>query len=107
MKTFVMTAAGFVTLLCLTLRAQAPAAQAPSNAPREHAMTGCLQKGTQEGTFKLTNVDRVSNVDIAESTAKLDPHVGHKIEVTGTPVPGKDTHTMKVTAVKMVSPTCP
>jgi len=72
-------------------------------------MTGCLQRGTDAGTFKLTNVDKVSTVDIAESTATLDPHVGHKIEITGTAVTGKDpkVHTMKVTGVKMLGTTCP
>jgi hypothetical protein len=36
------------------------------------------------------------------------PHLGHKVEITGVAVPGKDkTHTMKVTAVKMISATCP
>ncbi len=47
-------------------------------------------------------------VAIAETTADLAPHLGHKVEITGVAVPGKDkTHTMKVTAVKMISATCP
>jgi hypothetical protein len=73
-------------------------------------MTGCLQKGTEASTFKLTDLEKgPKTVDIAESTAKLDPHVGHKVEITGTATTGKDpkVHTMKVTSVKMVSPTCP
>ena len=38
----------------------------------------------------------------------LAPHLGHKVEITGVAVPGKDkTHTMKVTAVKMISSKCP
>jgi len=41
---------------------------------------------------------------IAETTANLTPHLGHKVEITGVAVPGKDkTHTMKVTAVKTIS----
>ncbi len=83
------------------------AVQAGQDAPKEHSMSGCLAKGAAENTFKLTNVDRVNTVDISETTANLTPHVGHKVEITGTAVPGKETHTMKVTAMKHVSPTCP
>jgi hypothetical protein len=78
-------------------------------APGEHSMTGCLAKGDDAGTFKLTNLEKgPKEVVIAETTANLSPHVGHKVEITGVAVPGKDkTHTMKVTAVKMISSTCP
>ena len=78
-------------------------------APAEHSMTGCLAKGDDAGTFKLTNLDKgPKEVVIAETTANLAPHLGHKVEITGVAVPGKDkTHTMKVTAVKMISATCP
>jgi hypothetical protein len=48
----------------------------------------------------------------------LAPHVGHKIDITGTAVPEADAmaenknvpkapHYMKLTAIKMISPTCP
>jgi hypothetical protein len=70
-------------------------------------MTGCLEKGADPNTYKLTNVERVNTVEIAESTANLAPHVGHKVEITGSAVPEKQTHTMKVTAVKMVATMCP
>jgi hypothetical protein len=78
-------------------------------APAEHSMTGCLAKGDDAGTFKLTNLDKgPKEVVIAESSANLAPHLGHKVEITGVAVPGKDkAHTMKVTAVKMISATCP
>ena len=79
------------------------------SAPAEHSMTGCLAKGDDAGTFKLTNVATgPKEVVIAETTANLTPHLGHKVEITGVAVPGKDkTHTMKVTAVKMISAKCP
>jgi hypothetical protein len=73
-------------------------------------MTGCLQNGTDAGTFRLTDLEKGPKaVEIAESSANLTPHVGHKVEITGTAVTGKDpqAHTMKVTAVKMLSATCP
>ena len=78
-------------------------------APAEHSMTGCLAKGDEAGTFKLTNLEKgPKEVVIAETTAKLTPHLGHKVEITGVAIPGKDkAHTMKVTAVKMISATCP
>ena len=83
-------------------------AQAQQDAPSEHSMTGCLAKGSGDIPFRLTNLERgPSTVDIAESTANMDPHVGHKVEITGTAVPGKETHTMKVTAMKHISGTCP
>jgi hypothetical protein len=78
-------------------------------AATEHSMTGCLATGDDAGTFKLTNLGNgPKEVVIAETTANLTPHLGHKVEITGVAVPGKDeTHTMKVTAVKMISSKCP
>jgi hypothetical protein len=72
-------------------------------------MTGCLAKGDDAGTFKLTDLEKgPKEVVIAESTANLSAHLGHKVEITGVAVPGKEkTHTMKVTAVKMISAKCP
>lgn len=97
-----------------------PAAPAGQTAPKEHTMTGCLQKGTEAGTFLVTNSDPKGpkTIGIVESKDKLDPHVGHKIDITGTGVsakevesrnvkPAKADHYMKVTAIKMVSATCP
>ena len=81
-----------------------PAGQKPAG---EHSMTGCVEKGTAANTFRLTNVEKVKTVDIAESKTDLAPHVGHKVEITGTAIPGKETHTMNISAVKMVSTTCP
>jgi hypothetical protein len=77
--------------------------------PKEHSMTGCLASGDDAGTFKLTNLEKgPKEVVIAQTTADLAPHLGHKVEITGVTVPGKDKiHTMKVTAVKMISTTCP
>jgi hypothetical protein len=58
-------------------------------------------------------------ISIVESKENLAPHVGHKIDITGTAVPNKEAesmtkmkpskgdHYMKLTAVKMVSATCP
>jgi hypothetical protein len=92
--------------------------RAQDAAPKEHSMTGCLAKGTEAGTFMLTDLEKgPKSVGIVSSTANLAPHVGHKVELTGTAVAPKDAeadskvpkapHYMKITAVKMISPTCP
>ena len=80
--------------------------------PKEHSMTGCLQKGSDPGMFRLTDLGMENGptvVEIAETTADLAPHVGHKVEITGSTIEGKDpsAHTMKVTAMKHLAATCP
>jgi hypothetical protein len=87
------------------------------DAPKTHTMTGCLRAGTAPGTYMLSDVDKVSTVGIVSSDANLAPHVGHKIDITGTAVKAADAeadknvpkaaHYMKVSSIKMVSPTCP
>jgi hypothetical protein len=91
---------------------------AQESAPKEHSMSGCLRAGTAPDTYMLSDLEKgPKTVGIVSSTANLKPHVGHKIEITGTAVPAKDAeamkdvpkadHYMKVTAVKMISTTCP
>src|SRR5712675_909501 len=79
-----------------------------SRCARRAQHDGCLAKGDDAGTFKLTDLEKgPKEVVIAETTANLAPHLGHKVEITGVAVTGKDkTHTMKVTAVKMISSKC-
>ena len=79
---------------------------------KEHSMTGCLRKGADAGTFKLTDLGLEKGpktVEIAESRVDLSGHLGHKVEITGSTVVGKDpaAHTMKITAMKHLSETCP
>jgi hypothetical protein len=88
-------------------------------APREHSMTGCLQKGTQPDSYMLTDVEGngPKTIGVVSSTANLAPHVGHKIEVTGVAVPASEAeaeknvpkaeHYMRLSGIKMVSTTCP
>lgn len=56
-------------------------------------LTGCLQKGTEAGTFMLTNVSggpAATNKDwmlVEVPTAlKMEEHVGHKVSITGSVV---------------------
>jgi hypothetical protein len=98
----------FTCMQALRLQSQSPQ-DTPSGTPKEHSMVGCLQKGGDAGSFRLTNVEKgPATVEIAESVAKLEPHVGHKMEITGTGIKGKDpqAHTMKVTSVKMLAAGC-
>lgn len=87
-------------------------------APKEHSMTGCLRAGDAPGSYELTDLEKgPKTVGIVSSEANLKPHVGHKIEITGTAVPAKEAeemkdvpkaaHYMKVTSIKMLSKTCP
>ena len=87
--------------------------------PKEHSMTGCLQKGAEPDTYMVTDVEGngPKTIGIVSSTASLAAHMGHKIQVTGTAVPAKEAeadkkvpkaaHYMNVTAMKMISRTCP
>src|SRR5438552_17461947 len=96
------------------------AAQAQQTPPKEHSMTGCLKKGTEADSYMVTDVEGngPKSIGTVSSTANLTPHVGHKIEVTGTAVPVKDAeemkpappkspHYIKLTAIKMLSTACP
>jgi hypothetical protein len=92
-----------------------------------HSMTGCLQKGDEKAVpYKLTNVEGTGpkEVEIIGMSKGVDlaPHVGHKVTITGTAVTAKAAaktegtkdvkkegaeHHMRISAVKMVSATCP
>ncbi len=88
-------------------------------APKEHSMTGCLKAGPTSGSYMLTDLEKgPKTVGIVSSTVNLAPHVGHKVEITGTAVPEADAmkenkdvpkapHYMKVTAMKHIAATCP
>jgi hypothetical protein len=91
---------------------------AQDTAPKVHSMTGCLKAGSAPDMFMLTDLEKGPKaVGIVSSDVKLAPHVGHKVEITGTAVPSKDAemdknvpkadHYMKVTAMKHVAATCP
>ena len=82
---------------------QKPAAQADKEKPaaaaekgaKPHTMTGCLEKGADDTTFTLTNVEGTGPKTVAlhaDAGKKLAAHVGHKIAITGTDV---DPMTMK------------
>lgn len=110
-----ITAAGALAL-SMTVAAQ----DAPKKAPGEHTMTGCLQKGATATTGVVQNTAEKGpkTIVIVDSKESLTAHVGHKIDIIGvnvpaaeaekmTPTPPKADHYMRLSAVKMVSATCP
>lgn len=68
----------------------AVAADAGSNKAETKTLTGCLQKGTEAGAYRLTNVtggpeatNKEWELIEAPAALKLADHVGHKVEITG------------------------
>jgi hypothetical protein len=137
-----------VCSLALVLYAQAPPpAQTPpaaaDQAKGSATLTGCLKAGPEPDSFILTNIGgaeaaqksapgapgapgELAKTDVsykltADSSVKLKDHVGHKVEVTGTPSgkgfsstppasterPKAEMANFKVTAIKHISPSCP
>ena len=108
----------FAVLVVTCLFAISVGTTAQDTAPKVHSMTGCLKAGPAPDSFMLTDLEKgPKTVGIVSSDVKLAPHVGHKVEITGTAVPAKDAeaeknvpkadHYMKVTAMKHIAPTCP
>ncbi len=110
-------ACAVVTVFALGMSARTIAQDKP---PAEHTMTGCLQKGAEANTFVVQNTAEKGPkmIGIVSSTPNLTPHVGHKIDITGVNVPKAEAeaakpkppaaeHYMKLSAIKMVSATCP
>jgi hypothetical protein len=107
--------AGFM-LCSVGLFAQGVNAQ---EAPKVHSMTGCLKAGPTPGSYMLTDLAKgPKTVGIVSSTVNLAPHVGHKVELTGTAVAEEEAmkenkdvpkapHYLKVTAMKHISTSCP
>ena len=114
-------------VLAFALGAAPEARGQKKKGPAVHSMTGCLQKG-EGNTFTLTNVDGSGpkTVEIAGTAAgvNLSPHVGHKIEITGTTIGAKAAaraegakgkekkeergeHHMQVQSMKMIAASCP
>jgi hypothetical protein len=111
---------GMAAACALALSVGVSAQDTTKKPAAEHTMTGCLAKGATADTFIVNNTAEKGPkvIGIVSSTASLAPHVGHKIDITGVnvpaaeaeaakPAPPKADHYMKLSAVKMVSATCP
>jgi hypothetical protein len=114
MRFGIAMAAAAVMALPMSVAAQ------EKKAPAEHTMTGCVAKGATADTFIINNTAEKGPkvISIVESKDNLAPHVGHKIDITGTnvpnaeaekmsPAPPKGDHYMRVSAIKMVAAKCP
>ncbi len=111
---------GMAAACALALTVGLSAQDAMKKPAAEHTMTGCVAKGATAtmGMVQNTAEKGPKMIGIVDSKATLAPHVGHKVEITGVPVtaaeaeamkpaPAKADHYMKLSAVKMVSATCP
>jgi len=145
------TCAAFVVATTLAVIAQTPSSSQPPSSPssaKTMTLTGCLQRaqpapggtstaaGSMQPKFVLANISPSSSSAAGTSgtsgtaseyrldydEAKLTPHVGHKVEITGTLQPMSSTApppaasgstsssnapTLKVDNVKMIAATCP
>ena len=71
-------------------------------------MTGCVDE--QNGRYVLTNDSDLALIAILEAdgfpTEAFAKHMGHKVTVRGTVIPGGTQPTFKVRSVAAVSDTC-
>ncbi len=123
-----MLAVGMATVLVIAGPAEARGAKGQKRADAAMSMTGCLEKGDQANTYKLTGVGRRhSTVEIVETASGVDlaSHVGHKVTVSGKSVNAREAlraegttgtkgerseareRRVRADSVKMVSAKCP
>jgi len=92
-------------------------AQKADEKGKEMTYTGCVAPGKDASTFVLTDVTVGAAADkkeappkavtLSSTSVKIDPHTGHKVTVTGPTTTAKGDTMMTVTALKMVSTSCP
>jgi hypothetical protein len=134
MKGFLSFGTGIVCAVLLAGSIQA--SQEAKKADEVVTITGCLEKGGDANTFKLSHTADTAGVTAkaaeamkpdyeligAPASLKLSEHVGHKVTVTGTKVGTKEAakiegekstageameRHLKVTDIKHVAATCP
>jgi hypothetical protein len=77
------------------------------------SLTGCLEAGKGANAYTLSNVtgETATYRLVGTGSVDLKPHVGHKVQVTGMPVPqGKAkgaSDRLNVTAIKHIAASCP
>jgi hypothetical protein len=134
MNRFLGLGVGIVCAALLTGFAQA--AQETKKSDEVVTVTGCLEKGDEANTFKLSHTAETAGVAAkaaeamkpdyeligAPASLKLTEHVGHKVTITGAKVDAKEAakiegkestagekmeRHLKVTDIKHVAATCP
>jgi hypothetical protein len=103
-------------------KAAAQEKQEQKRASPEKTVTGCLQKGDEQGEFSIAGEDGKS-WELHSTAVRLDEHIGHKVTVTGTITreskaeekkegevekasEKREYGDLRVTSLKMVSTTC-
>ena len=79
---------GVLVFSCAMALAAGAATKAAHHAGAAKSLTGCLEKGDEANTFKLTHVTGGGDWELvgAPAALKMSEHVGHKVEVSGTSV---------------------
>ena len=79
---------GALVISAAMAMAAGAATQATHHASAAKSLTGCLEKGDEANTFKLTHVTGGGDWELvgAPAALKMSEHVGHKVEVSGTSV---------------------
>jgi len=77
---------GTFVISCAVVMAAGAATKAGYHAGAAKSLTGCLEKGDEANTFKLTHVSGGGDWELvgAPAALKMSEHVGHKVEVSGT-----------------------
>ena len=94
----------------LSTAAPAPQQEQPKKDSKSTAasMTGCVDE--QDGRYVLTNDRELAVIAILEAdgfpTEAFAKHMGHKVTIRGTVIPGGDQPTFKVRSVVAVSDVC-
>jgi hypothetical protein len=85
MKRIIM---GALVISCAMAMAASAATKAVHHAGAAKSLTGCLEKGDEANTYKLTHVMGGGDWELvgAPASLKMSEHVGHKVEVSGTSV---------------------
>jgi hypothetical protein len=101
-------------VFAIGLASAAPAPQQEKQQPKQESksttdsMTGCVDE--QAGRYVLTNDSDLALIAILEAdgfpTEGFAKHMGHKVTVRGTIIPGCAQPTFKVRTVVAVSDTC-
>lgn len=89
------------------------------NSANSVTATGCLAKGNEANEYELTTPEGKKYALMAPGKVDLSKHVGHKVEVTGTPAAEKkekgesaaseaaEGQHLRVRNLKHISDTCP
>jgi hypothetical protein len=113
---------GFLSIFVLSLLLAPVASQAQDDMSKTHSVTGCLQKGVEDGGFYIVG----ESGTMWELSGKVEPkHLGHKVTVNGRVLHkakvkeakfddsekqeagGKPFADFQVTSLKMISASCP